>query len=288
MLYLIENEEKSFSTFIQFQNDRIIIKYDNYLVSLDKDALSLLSKNNFETIEDAFEYIKDFSFSETKKNIINKKEMTIKIVMDLEDDKEIELKLLYDKNEEKKLYIKNIIADSYIPDYGLVNTFETFKSIDDNLYIVYTNNHCSLLCYDLLQENLAIEIKNESAEYITNIKHHCDMQNKRDIIMTIYELDNMIRLWNVQKWECFQKIKNIYSQGIIHSGNFLFENNEIFIITSNNIIKGKSQLIKVFNLKGNKIKEIKNSCEGTLFIDSFYDNIKKVTYIITCNKNYVI
>ena len=67
MLYLFENEEKSFSTFIQFQNDRIIIKYDNYLVSLDKDALSLLSKNNFETIEDAFEYIKDFSFSETKK-----------------------------------------------------------------------------------------------------------------------------------------------------------------------------------------------------------------------------
>ena len=106
--------------------------------------------------------------------------------------------------------------------------------------------------------------------------------------MTIYELDNMIRLWNVQKWECFQKIKNIYSQGIIHSGNFLFENNEIFIITSNNIIKGKSQPIKVFDLKGNKIKEIKNSCEGTLFIDSFYDNIKKVTYIITCNKNYVI
>ena len=114
------------------------------------------------------------------------------------------------------------------------------------------------------------------------------MQNKRDIIMTIYELDNMIRLWNVQKWECFQNIKNINSQGIIHSGNFLFENNEIFIITSNNVLKGKSQPIKVFDLKGNKIKVIKNSSDGTLYIDSYYDNIKKVTYIITCNKNYVI
>ena len=135
---------------------------------------------------------------------------------------------------------------------------------------------------------MVIELKNKSAEWITNIKHYCDLQNKRDIIMTIYELDNMIKLWNVQKWECFQNIKNINSQGIIHSGNFLFENNQIFIITSNNNLKGKSQPIKVFDLKGNKIKEIKNSCEGTLFIDSFYDNIKKVTYIITCNKNYVI
>ncbi len=192
------------------------------------------------------------------------------------------------KMKKKKLYIKNIITDSYIPDYGLVNTFETFKSIDDKLYIVYTNCNCSLLCYNLFLEKMVIEIKNKSAEWITNIKHYCDLQNKRDIIMTIYELDNMIRLWNVQKWECFQNIKNINSQGIIHSGNFLFENNQIFIITSNNNLKGKSQPIKVFDLKGNKIKVIKNSCEGTLFIDSFYDNKNKITYIITCNKNYVI
>ena len=56
------------------------------------------------------------------------------------------------KMKKKKLYIKNIIADSYIPDYGLVNTFETFKSIDDKLYIVYTNCNCSLLCYDLFKK----------------------------------------------------------------------------------------------------------------------------------------
>ena len=103
MLYLFEDEEKNYSTFIQFQNDRIKIKYDNYLVSLDKNDLSLLTKNNFETIEDAFKYIKKFTLADTKRNIIKNKEITIKIFMDLEDGKEIELKLLYDKNEEKKI-----------------------------------------------------------------------------------------------------------------------------------------------------------------------------------------
>ena len=68
MLFLFENEEESYSVFIQFQKDRIIIKYDNYSVSLDKNDLSLLTKNNFETIEDAFEYIKKFAFADTKKS----------------------------------------------------------------------------------------------------------------------------------------------------------------------------------------------------------------------------
>ena len=288
MIYLFENEQ-SYTIFIQIRNNHIIIKYDNYLISLDKNDISLLTKNNFETIEDAYEYIEDrFSFADTTKNIINNKEMKITMNLDLENKERIELLLLYNKNEEKNLYIKNVISDSYIPDYGLVNTFEAFKTLDDKLYIVYTDNNCSILCYDLLSEKLDTEIKNESPEWITNIKHYCDMQNKRDIIMTIYSLDDMIKLWNVQKWEFFLNIKNINNGGTIHSGNFLFENNQIFIITSNNNLKGKSQPIKVFDLKGNKIKVIKNSCEGTLFIDSFYDNKNKITYIITCNKNYVI
>ncbi len=35
MIYLFENEQ-SFTIFIQIRNNHIIIKYDNYLISLDK------------------------------------------------------------------------------------------------------------------------------------------------------------------------------------------------------------------------------------------------------------
>ena len=114
MIYLFENEQ-SYTIFIQIRNNHIIIKYDNYLISLDKNDISLLTKNNFETIEDAYEYIEDrFSFADTTKNIINNKEMKITMNLDLENKERIELLLLYNKNEEKNLYIKNLISDSYI------------------------------------------------------------------------------------------------------------------------------------------------------------------------------
>ena len=76
--------------------------------------------------------------------------------------------------------------------------------------------------------------------------------------MSVSEDDNNIRIWNVNNWECIQNITNINNVGELLSPCFLKENNQIYIITSNCNKNGNSEYIKVFDLNGQKIREINN------------------------------
>ena len=105
--------------------------------------------------------------------------------------------------------------------------------------------------------------------------------------MSISKQDNNIRVWDIKKWECVLNITEVNKEGYLLSSCFLSENNQIYIITSNSNYEDDSEPIKIFDFNGNEIKEIKNSCEETYFIDTYYDNILSKNYIITGNKNYV-
>ena len=72
------------------------------------------------------------------------------------------------------------------------------------------------------------------------------------------------------------------------SACFLKDNNQILILTSNhnNDNERIPELIKVYDFKGNKIKEINNSNEDTRFINTYYYNTLSKNYIITCTNNY--
>ena len=59
-------------------------------------------------------------------------------------------------------------------------------------------------------------------------------------------------------------------------------NNQINIITGNSNFNN-SELIKIYDINGNKIKEINNSNDNIFFIDVFYDNKFSKIYIITGN-----
>ena len=101
--------------------------------------------------------------------------------------------------------------------------------------------------------------------------------------MSISKKDNNIRIWNVNNWECILNIADINRDGFLNSGCFLLDNYEIYILSSNS----KSEPIKMFNLNGQKIKEINNSNEPTYFIDTYYDNLLSNKFIITGNDGYV-
>ena len=46
-----------------------------------------------------------------------------------------------------------------------------------------------------------IEIKNAHDRDIINFRHHLDIINKRDLIISISSDDNDLKLWDVVKWE---------------------------------------------------------------------------------------
>ena len=62
----------------------------------------------------------------------------------------------------------------------------------------------------------------------------------------------------------------------------LKDNNQNYIITCNDDIEP----IKIFDLEGNKIKEIKNFKYNSYFIDTYYDNNLSKIFIITGNGGY--
>ena len=178
---------------------------------------------------------------------------------------------------------KEIAKDS-LNNYNIINSFCSFKSIDNVLNIIYTNSTKSIICYNLLDFKIINIIKNAHNNNITNFRYYFDKINKRDLIISISCEDNNIKLWNANNWECLLNLKNIYNNGFLFSACFLFLNNNTYIITSNNNINIEddfSEAIKVYDLKGNFVKEINESYLKSFFIDCYLD------YIITGNKGYI-
>jgi len=176
----------------------------------------------------------------------------------------------------------DIVKDSFADDDS-DNSFCVFKSINNILYLIYSNSKKSIICYDMIDQKIITKIINYLKEFITNYRHYLDKINNRDLVMTISMKDRNIRILNANNWESILNITNIYISGFLYSGCFLNENNQIYIITS----PPRNELIKVFDLNGNKIKEINNSKDRTFFIDTYYDDIKYKNYIIACNEKYL-
>ena len=158
------------------------------------------------------------------------------------------------------------------------NTISVFKSIDDLIYLIYSNKKFSIITYDLVENNKKCEIKNAHKTYITNLRHYLDNENKADIIISISSKDSNIKLWNINNLECLLNLEKIYNNGFLYSACILFDNNKKYIITSNFQIMSFHLYIKVYDFNGNKIKEIDNG--ATLFIDTYYDKNFSKNYII--------
>ena len=182
-------------------------------------------------------------------------------------------------------FLKEITKDSYAG-YDLLNSFNIFKSIDDILYLIYANKNKSIISYNIFDNKKLNEIRNAHDNYISNFRHYIDKINKRSLVLSLSAIDNNIKLWNINNLECLLNIKNVNEDGFLYSACILNNNNEIYIVTSNeNLFNTES--IKVFNLHGKKIKEISNSKDSTLFMDIYYNNILSKNYIITGNNGYI-
>ena len=227
-------------------------------ISKDNKFLNNHTNNNIKGYENTY---KDTT---EKKNVIHS------------DKKDIE----FNSNKINYEFITDIATDSY--SYGIDNTMVTFKSIDDILYFIYSKK-ISIISYDLINNKKINEIKDDKNSCITNLKHYFHQDKRQDLVIST-SINNNLKLWKINNWECLLNIKRVNLNGDLRSACFLSLNNQIYILTSN--IFG-SEPIKVFNLKGKKIREIPNSKDGVNYIDIYYDNKSSKPYILTGNKNFV-
>ena len=172
------------------------------------------------------------------------------------------------------------------------NSFCVFKSIHGIFCIVYPTIDYSIIFYDIINKIKIVEIKKAHNSYIIELRHYLDnidKFNKRNLILSVSYDDRNVKIWNFNNLECIFNISP-YTKGIINSACFLYDYklNEIMIIVSNYIDSNIKELIKIYNLSGNEIKEINDSENEVIYIDSFYDNKYNKNYIISANRESVI
>ena len=183
-------------------------------------------------------------------------------------------------------FSNDVIRDSY-SDVWLGHTFIVFKSFNNIFYLIYTNKKNSILSYDIINKQKINEIKKAHQYHISSFRYFLDDMNKRDLLLSLSCDDNNIKVWNINKYECLLEIKNVNKSGFLDSAYFLKDNNEIYIITSNKNINNskKTESIKVFDFKGNHIKNINDSNEDIIFIDTYSDNKLSKIFIIACTND---
>ena len=280
---LIKNNLKFYILIIKLKIN-ILIKCTNYQINLNLINFSKLFNINFDSLDDIFNYINN-SFNEGK--IIIKEIVKYKFIKLLLKDKiENEIDLIYNLIPNNLIFLNNITKDSFCSS-PIENTFTIFNSINNILYLVYATKDKSIKSINIIENQLINEIKNAHTKFITNFKHYYHSIKKIDIIMSISSDDNEIKIWNVLNWNCLLHLKKINKSGNLLSACFLKDNNNILITTSNFEIFNEPDAIKLYDEKGNIIKEIMNSKENIFNMEIYFDKTNSTNYIITCNLNYV-
>jgi len=199
-------------------------------------------------------------------------------------------KLIINDNDPFNLQLFCELTKTSYGCFDLDNIFAVFKSINNILYLVYSTKKRYIICFDLDKFKKITEIRNHHKLHITNIRHYQDKINKLDLIISITDRDNNLRLWNFNDWSCILNIPHVNINGYLCSACIIKENCQNYILTTNYDMFDNfknSEPIKVFNFKGEKVKEINNSNNMTFFIDTFYDNNKSKNYIITGNLGFI-
>ncbi len=168
-------------------------------------------------------------------------------------------------------YISDIIDDSY-SDHTLDNTFCIFQSINNIFYLIYSNEQCSIISYDINNNKIINTIIKAHENYITNFRHFLDIKNKRDLILSISADDNNIKIWDITNYNCILNLKEINKKGCLYSACILNYKEELYIIATNSNFKAEP--IKIYDIKGEQIKTIKNNKDSIYFIDTYYTENK--------------
>ena len=234
-------------------------KYDNL------NNLTIFFKDEVDTIDKAYKFLNSlFEENKVQiSSIIYNKEIKLNCRLNDDNRKDIEIILYYDsdnkdfivdemnkiktninylkvennklkkeietiksfnlKNKNIKL-LKEIKTDSYACT-NLDNIFTVFKSINNILYLIYSNKDNSIMSYDLINEKIISEIKNSHNQNISNLRHFLDKINNKDLLMSISFRDNNLKLWNIDNLECILNLSKVNKNRFLDSAWFMLDNN---------------------------------------------------------------
>ena len=317
--FIIIKDKISYKIETKIEKNNIILSTLNYKLVLRNDEFSKIVNIKFKKIYDSYKFLID-EFSE---GFVNIKEIIknkfIKLIF-IKEGKYNNLELILINNEINKDFVINEICNIYNSKYILYekeikklkaelnhlklneknnlsnlnedknqinfNKFELVTELTKNAYCSNNTNN-TFLIFNCSNNIFYLIYTTDNISIIS--RHIFIKSSKKDIIMSLSDIDNNLKLWEANTWECILNLENINNQGFLNSACFLNDNGNIYIASSNwnfDFVEN----IKIFDIKGKKIKEINESNNKTVYIKSYYDHKKSKYYIVTgndgCIKSY--
>lgn len=170
------------------------------------------------------------------------------------------------------------------------NALCLFKSLEDILVLSYFQcmfRSC-IFSYNIIDKKIIHEIRSFDGE-VNHLSHYLDKKNQRDLLLQIicgreYKIQNNIYIWNFSNLDCILFLKSIYNEGLIYSASLFQENNQLYLLASNSDGKELSLPLKVFDITGNKVKEMKSFNRNIEYIDVYFDRKLKKNFIVLIDK----
>lgn len=191
---------------------------------------------------------------------------------------------------DKPIFKNKVSIVENVFDYNFKNVFIAFRSISNELILLYVNNINEIVLYDLEKFQLLSNNFNSHNEMISFLKHFKDINNKRDIIVSISNIDCDVKLWEIKKslLSCIYDLGNVYVNGFVHGACFISFNSVIFLCVINYETPNKGDNIKLLNIETEKMFALKNTAQPIRQIETFINN-KDILIIVctpSCIKSY--
>ena len=318
--FFLNKNQKSYTITIEKINECIIIKCLLYQVKFDKGNISEIFSIKLNNINDEYNYLYNL-FINCKvaiSEIISNTHMILMFTInDLQDENNTGYIYLIHQSQNQTFIInkyynklKNIeknsilsISDLNIENIQLqeikcieaysinpyYNSFIIFTSPCNNIqYLIFITKNNSIISYNLDTNIILSEIKEFQSQNIMRLDYIFDKKNKRDLLMA-YCLLNCIIIYDIRNWNIIISLEKVNDFGVLNSACFLFDkrDEEIFIITSNDNYSVRANSLKIYDLAGKLIKEIKNSNENTFCIKTYYNKKIDKVFIIALNNKYI-
>ena len=133
----------------------------------------------------------------------------------------------FNSNPKNIAFFKYINIDSSLFNYSFDNIFCAFESVNKTFYLIYSRIFYTIISYDLTNLKKINEIKNAHNKEITNFRHILDSSNKRDLILSISDKDNNLKIWDIKDFKCVLNLVNVNQIGALNSACFLNDKNKI-------------------------------------------------------------
>ena len=239
--------------------------------------------NNYEKNEN--NYFANKNLSNIVSSFAQKKDIIFENLKNYNEDySEIELN---NEIQENDFNISEILIEKdCLPIYSLDNSFEVYEEKGINIVYPYKNE---IKCFNLNNKEMIKEIGSHNGG-ISGFRKYYNREEYKYLIMSISGNDNNLKVWDTDDWSCILDLKNVNDKGQLYSACFLKNNKNLYIVTSNAYKDEENEPIKIFDLKGNKIKQIESN-KYIYSIDTFYDEDKSKDYIIAgcrgCIESYI-